>query len=127
MARIDDVRRLLQEGGLEVERCERLANNTGYQVRCRGGEIINVFDKGTVQVQGKNQDRVKDLLKVPPPTGKAAPVSRRVFVVYGHDATARAQLEAMLRRWNLEPIILDQLPSEGQTLIEKLEKYTNDD
>ena len=49
------------------------------------------------------------------------------FVVYGHDGTARTQLEAMLRRWDLEPLILDQLPSEGQTLIEKLEKYTKDD
>ncbi len=42
-------------------------------------------------------------------------------MVYGHDATARDQLEAMLRRWGIEPLILDQLPSEGQTIIEKLE------
>jgi predicted nucleotide-binding protein len=47
-----------------------------------------------------------------------------VFVVYGHDTTARTQLEAMLRRWGLDPLILDQLPSEGQTIIEKLESYT---
>lgn len=32
----------------------------------------------------------------------------------------------MLRRWGLEPLILDQLPSEGQTIIEKLEKYQAD-
>jgi predicted nucleotide-binding protein len=51
-------------------------------------------------------------------------VPNKVFVVYGHDETARNQLEAMLRRWKLEPLILDQLPSEGQTIIEKLEKYT---
>jgi predicted nucleotide-binding protein len=44
-----------------------------------------------------------------------------VFVVYGHDAEARGQLEAMLRRWGLDPLILDQLPSGGQTIIEKLE------
>lgn len=29
----------------------------------------------------------------------------------------------MLRRWDLEPLILDQLPSEGMTIIEKLEHY----
>lgn len=46
----------------------------------------------------------------------------KVFVVYGHDATARTDLEAMLRRWRLELLILDQLPNEGQTIIEKLEK-----
>jgi predicted nucleotide-binding protein len=33
----------------------------------------------------------------------------------------------MLRRWDLDPLILDQLPSEGQTLIEKLEKYARED
>jgi hypothetical protein len=47
--------------------------------------------------------------------------------MYGHDLAARTQLEAMLRRWNLEPVILEQLPSEGTTLIEKLEKYARDD
>ena len=51
--------------------------------------------------------------------------STKVFVVYGHDKNARTQLEAMLRRWDLEPLILDQLPSDGSTIIEKLEKYTN--
>ena len=32
----------------------------------------------------------------------------------------------MLRRWDLEPIILDQQASAGQTIIEKLEEYTAD-
>ena len=31
----------------------------------------------------------------------------------------------MLRRWDLEPLILDQLVSSGQTIIEKLEEYTS--
>ena len=48
----------------------------------------------------------------------------RIFVVYGHDEIARTQLEALLRRWDLEPIILDQQASAGQTIIEKLEEYT---
>lgn len=30
----------------------------------------------------------------------------------------------MLRRWSLEPIIIDQLPSVGNTIIEKLEEHT---
>ena len=32
----------------------------------------------------------------------------------------------MLRRWDLEPIILDQQASGGQTIIEKLEEYGAD-
>ena len=31
-----------------------------------------------------------------------------------------------MRRWDLEPIILDQQASNGQTIIEKLEEYGND-
>jgi predicted nucleotide-binding protein len=46
-----------------------------------------------------------------------------VFVVYGHDTAARTETDAMLRRWGLEPLILDQLPSQGNTIIEKLEHY----
>ena len=51
--------------------------------------------------------------------------NKKVFVVYGHDGNAKTQLEAMLRRWDLEPLILDQLVSSGQTIIEKLEEYTS--
>ena len=32
----------------------------------------------------------------------------------------------MLRRWDLEPIILDQQASGGQTIIEKLEEYSQE-
>ena len=45
-------------------------------------------------------------------------------MVYGHDTIARTELEAMLRRWDLTPILIDQLASEGDTLIKKLERIT---
>lgn len=131
----EEVQRRLEAGGLKLKSKSRLGNDTGEQLRFTGGEIVNVFDKGTVSVQGKNQARVRELLDVEDPGAGGASVvrespgstSRNVFVVYGHDQQARDQLEAMLRRWHLEPLILDQLPSEGQTIIEKLEKYTGDD
>lgn len=131
----DEVQRRLEEGGLVLDKRSRLGNDTGEQLRFKTGEIVNVFDKGTFSVQGKNQARVRELLDVEDPGAGGASVvreapgaaSRKVFVVYGHDQQARDQLEAMLRRWQLEPLILDQIPSEGQTIIEKLEKYTGDD
>lgn len=131
----DEVQRRLEEAGLVLEKRSRLGNDTGDQIRFKTGEIVNVFDKGTLSIQGKNQARVHELLDVEAPDAGSAsvvrerptPTSRNVFVVYGHDQPARDQLEAMLRRWQLEPLILDQLPSEGQTIIEKLEKYTGDD
>ncbi len=105
----------------------------GVQLRFTNGSLVSVFDSGNVTPQGKDVDLVKDLLGLKP--GQAAPAlaavakatkNNKVFVVYGHDEQARARLDAMLRRWGLEPLILDQLPSEGQTIIEKLEKYTGE-
>jgi len=105
---------------------KRLSNGKATQLRLDGGSIVNVFDNGTVQVQGKNPEPLQTLLTGDTGTPRYEPSvnSREVFVVYGHDEAAKTQLEAMLRRWGLEPLFLDQLPSGGQTIIEKLEAYT---
>jgi len=97
--------------------------NTGNsrQLKLSNGAIINCFSNGNHNVQGKNTQVVKDFLD-----GKSIKKNKKVFVVYGHDDIARTQLEAMLRRWDLDPIILDQLASSGQTIIEKLEEYGSD-
>ncbi len=125
---IDEVKSRLAAHGLALAEEKRLPNDTGTQLKLQNGAIVNVFDKGTVNVQGKNQDAVKNALAisngVTAVNDAAVATNSKVFVVYGHDETARNQLDAMLRRWGLDPLILDQLPSEGQTIIEKLEKYT---
>ncbi|HVE91938.1 MAG TPA: TIR domain-containing protein [Actinomycetota bacterium] len=82
--------------------------------------------------QGKRAEKVREALGLDDAGSHEANrdgrmSSRKVFVVYGHDLDARTQLEAMLRRWGLEPLIMDQLASEGATVIEKLEKYASDD
>lgn len=85
------------------------------------GGKVNCYSTGRYNVQGKAQDQVKAILE-----GSVEPNNRKIFVVYGHDEIARTQLEALLRRWDLEPIILDQQASGGQTIIEKLEGYGSD-
>jgi predicted nucleotide-binding protein len=130
---VEEVRQQLEGNGLVVTKCERLPNDAGHRLECKGGEVVCVYDSGKVVPQGKNTDVVKKLLELQVEAAMQRPVEtaaekfRRVFVVYGHDPAARTQLEAMLRRWQLDPVILDQLPSEGQTLIEKLEKYSNNE
>lgn len=127
---LDQIKACLQAAGLPVASEAALANGLGTCLRLENGAIVNSYHTGKFNIQGKNQDPVKECLGVPAPQvaasnggGAAAkPVLSKVFVVYGHDTAARTELEAMLRRWKLEPLILDQLPSEGQTIIEKLEK-----
>lgn len=133
---VDEAERLLRNAGYTFGGPTRLSNDTGHQLRIDGA-VVNIFDNGTVQVQGKSGavPGVRAALGLtdgsgPRPAGgrsASRTSNREVFVVYGHDTDARTQLEAMLRRWELEPLILDQLPSEGATLIEKLEKYARED
>lgn len=93
----------------------------GRCICLNNGGKINCYHTGKYSVQGKNQDQIKAILK-----DSDKPNNRKIFVVYGHDEIARTQLEALLRRWDLEPIILDQQASGGQTIIEKLEEYSLD-
>jgi len=54
------------------------------------------------------------------------PDSRRVFIVHGHDNEAKEGVARFLEKLDLHPIILHEQPSEGQTVIEKFEKYSGD-
>ena len=47
--------------------------------------------------------------------------SKRVFVVHGHDDSAREQTELVLRRLNLQPFVLANTSGGGLTIIEALE------
>lgn len=122
---VDTIKQELEKAGQKILSENRLNNDTGVQLHTESGAIVNAYDKGTYHVQGKNTDKINAILTGSEETlqNSENTISNKVFVVYGHDQTARDQLEAMLRRWGLEPLILDQLASEGQTIIEKLETY----
>lgn len=90
------------------------------QIKLDNGAIINCFKTGRHNIQGKNTQIVKDFLDK-----TEVKTNKKVFVVYGHDEISKTQLEALLRRWDLEPIILDQQAAAGQTIIEKLEECSS--
>jgi predicted nucleotide-binding protein len=53
---------------------------------------------------------------------EVAPAGKKVFVVHGHDSTAREQLELVLHRLKLDPFVLANTGGGGLTIIEALEK-----
>ena len=53
--------------------------------------------------------------------------SEKVFVVHGHDDSAKQTVARFLEKLNLEVVILHEQSSGGKTIIEKLEHYTNVD
>ncbi len=106
----------------------------GTKFKCDGGEVFVAYKTGTVSCQGKATEvsrAVKEWKKPPkavriapePQITPAAGPNKHVFIVYGHDTVARDALELVLRRMGLEPIVLDNVPAAGDTIIEKLEHY----
>lgn len=121
MMSLEQVKTKLVANGYSIANETRNGNNLATVLNISNGCIINCWDSGKVNLQGKCTKEIEDALCN---SVAAKEANKKVFVVYGHDTNARTQLEAMLRRWDLEPLILDQLISSGQTIIEKLEEYT---
>lgn len=66
------------------------------------------------------------LSRTPKPAA-ARPHMNRVFVVHGHDESAREAVARFLERLGIEAIILHEQATEGRTIIEKLEHYADVD
>jgi predicted nucleotide-binding protein len=128
----DELREFLAERQVNFE-AEEIQN--GFLFRCESGEIFAAYSTGRVVCQGKPTELSK-AVKEWKKTAKAARAvepgkqavaalgpDKRVFIVYGHDTVARDALELVLRRMGLEPIVLENVPAAGDTVIEKLEHY----
>jgi len=55
----------------------------------------------------------------------AAGGERRVFVVHGHNQHLRDEVAKFVSSLGLQPVVLDEQPSAGRTIIEKLEFYSS--
>lgn len=55
----------------------------------------------------------------------AVPTSNRVFVVHGHDNEMKQAVARTVERLGLEAVILHEKPNRGQTIIEKIERYSD--
>ncbi len=50
---------------------------------------------------------------------------KKVFIVHGHDDSAKYEVARFLEKLDLEPIILHEQASESKTIIEKIEAYSD--
>lgn len=66
------------------------------------------------------------LTPVRSPAGdKGKPLNRRVFIVHGREEGKKEAVARFLRQIDMDPIILHEQPSQGRTLIEKMENYSD--
>lgn len=58
-------------------------------------------------------------------TTQPSETTRRVFLVHGHNEEAKQSVARFLEKLELEPVILQEQPNEGRTIIEKFEKNSD--
>lgn len=140
---LEDLKTIIQGCGFTISNVKDQEH--GYQIRTNEGAIVNWYSsKGTLLFQGKSpaKDRLseawstytgtggsdsnafQDTSEVQEPSAPVNPASanKRVFVVHGHDVTAREQLELVLHKLGLDPFVLANTGGGGLTIIEALEK-----
>jgi predicted nucleotide-binding protein len=111
-----------------------------HQFTSNDGGVLNWWEKAkTVQFQGppnvqatfreqmseaisrwKPTSKGQSQAAVPPLVARGGE-NKRVFIVHGHDDTAREQLELILHKLGLDPFVLANTGGGGLTLIEALE------
>ncbi|WP_081064483.1 TIR domain-containing protein [Burkholderia stagnalis] len=85
-------------------------------------QSIVLLESARRALQEDLEDAQHSAASVPAPTGaKASTLSRRVFVVHGHDGEAREAVARFLEKIGFEAIILHEQASQGRTVIEKIE------
>ena len=110
-----------------------------HQIKTSEGETLNLYHTGTLQVQGSPAIKAKfeeDFAQysgretkpaspsVSSPsehTGANPTSSKEVFVVHGHDETAKEQLELILHKLGIDHFVLANSGGGGLTIIEALE------
>jgi len=59
------------------------------------------------------------------PSSRYGPMSKKVFIVHGHDDAIKVDVARTLEKLGLEPVILHEQPSKGKTIIEKFEEHAS--
>ncbi|MFA7497041.1 TIR domain-containing protein [Acidithiobacillus albertensis] len=132
---IEDLQTVVTSMGRNVTSCVDKGNM--HQIKTKEGETLNLFPNGTLQVQGSPAIKQKFETDFDQyngtPQASAVPVAvdgapnaaavlpKQVFIVHGHDDSAREQLELVLHKLGLDPYVLANTGGHGLTIIEALE------
>lgn len=111
----------LLEQGVAISGEPERYRTYAWRIKLADGPSVFLYDKGGVNVQGNLDKTIKD--NIENRLGQVSKPNSKVFVAYGHDKIAKEQLSSLLNKLSLEPLFLDELAGEGNTIVEQLEKY----
>ncbi|WP_080423860.1 TIR domain-containing protein [Burkholderia ubonensis] len=84
---------------------------------------IMLLEEGQRSLREDLADLQHEQKHVPASTLDVGPLSRRVFVVHGHDDGARETVARFLEKIGFEAVILHEQANQGRTVIEKVEAH----
>lgn len=95
-------------------------NNITDNLQTMIGQLIVPFGRDYI-------DFVKERMPAPPAekVNSIGQMSKKVFLVHGHDNAAKQEVARFLEKLGFEPIILSERPNQGKTLIEKFETHAD--
>lgn len=109
---------------------ENSNNPPGFLIFTTREHIIK-GTKYTVDITKEVFDEAKTLLEeeknmIDTQQSKNVEIDReKVFIVHGHDEVVKLSVARFLEKLKLTPIILHEQASQGKTIIEKIEEYSN--
>lgn len=129
----DSFQQFLVECGFNITDIETKTGHSCF--RLSNGAVVSLYQTGTLLVQGVPQAKlevetvINERLGIAPaqqPITATAPhveSAKKIFIVHGHDHTAKEQLELILHKLGLpDHFILQNTGGTGLTIIEELER-----
>lgn len=115
----EKVKQILESNGYRVI-LDKPYGKSGHRLKVEQGSAVICYNSNKWAVKGKLREPLEHLLSEY--KNEFLP-NNKVFIAYGHDEKAKVDLERMVRDWDLEPLLIDNLPTGGRTIIEQLEHY----
>lgn len=97
-----------------------------FFIRTKGHIIFSFLESLILDIQNDYYDLTTLNKEVEQVETMPKAKSKKVFIVHGHDGEVKYRTADFLRKHGFEPIILHLKASSNKTIIEKLEKYTED-
>ncbi|WFU39871.1 nucleotide-binding protein [Bradyrhizobium sp. CB82] len=79
-------------------------------------EAVRSLEEDLVEIE-------EEAVTPPQPRQNAAISNDEIFIVHGRDTPAKHEVELLIERAGLKPIVLHRQPNEGRTIIEKFEAH----